>query len=385
MKELPWRDCGVWLVGDTHMHYRNVGLERLAAEASARCGFIGVTSHANRTEFFRAQPELIARARCENPELVIINGVEWNPPVGKHATVLAPEAGGGMEVLEQLIGRFDRQVAGAEGKEVFLEALSFLGGFGQGDLRPTVILNHPSAPPGFGIDDLRDGMDRGPALVGFCGGGGHSAWPPLGGDAPAGEWASEVGGVYDTLLAEGRSPVMIADGDFHLHASDAGSDFWPGEFSRSFVCCPERSEAGVFAGLRSGAAYFVLGPVIESLSFELACGGASAMIGETLSAGAGGVEARLSLEGAGAVEAVELIGNPRGRVEVVASASGGELERSGSDARWQVDLPDPAGAGGYYVRARGRGTAVKPVVGKVGVMWFYTGAVRVAAAGEGVG
>jgi len=380
---IPWRESGSWLVGDTHMHYRNVGLDRLAAESARHCDFIAVTSHAHRTDFFSAQAELIARAREAMPELVIINGVEWNPPIGNHASVLAPGGPDAMPVLEGLVSRFDRRAAGAEDETAFFEALDFLADAGGTDyVRPTVILNHPCKSPVFGVEGLRRGMARGPALVGFSGGGGHSAQPALGGDGPANEWVAVVGGVYDSLLAETDAPrpVMIADSDFHTHVADGGADFWPGEFARSFIFCPERSEEGVFAGLRSGASYFILGPLLDSLEFNVRCEGHDAMLGECLDAQAdGSVEVRLAMKGAEAVQGVELIGNPRGQAEVVARAAGRELERSGRDAVWQCEIP--LGSRGFQIRARGYGTALKPVVDKAGVMWFYTSAVRVGPAG----
>jgi hypothetical protein len=30
----PWHDTGLWLMGDTHIHYRQIGLERVVEEAS---------------------------------------------------------------------------------------------------------------------------------------------------------------------------------------------------------------------------------------------------------------------------------------------------------------------------------------------------------------
>ncbi len=380
MRSIPWRSSGTWLACDTHMHYRVVGLDRLAAESARRCGFIVITSHANRTGFFSAQPDLIAKARRDNPDLVIVNGVEWNTPIGKHAAVLAPGNHDGMEILKELVGRFDAQVGGAQGKDAFLEGLAFLGGFGEGDLRPTVILNHPLASPPFTADDLRDGLDVSRALIGFSGGGGHPAWSGMAGNAPGGEWISEAGGVYDTLLSEGRRPVVVADGDFHIHAADGGSDFWPGEFTRCSVYCPERTERGVFEGLRAGCIKFVLGPVIDSLDFTMTSGASEAMIGETLDA-AGTVEARLDIAGLRSVDRVELIGNPNGPAEVVASISGDDLDISGDSASWRVDLPAPSRD--CFFRIRGCGRAVKPIVEKTGVMCFYTNPIFVEPTNEG--
>ena len=85
------------------------------------------------------------------------------------------------------------------------------------------------------------------------------------------------------------------------------------------------------------------------------------------------------MEGAETIESVELIGNPAGRPEVIAKASVEELSSAGSSREWRVKVK--AGRRAFFLRARGCGTAVKPIVDKAGAAWFYTNAVFVEPAG----
>ena len=56
------------------------------------------------------------------------------------------------------------------------------------------------------------------------------------------------------MLGEGRRFWILATSDSHAHYADAarpGSDFWPGEYQKTYVHA-ERSYAGVLDALRSG-------------------------------------------------------------------------------------------------------------------------------------
>ena len=105
------------------------------------------------------------------------------------------------------------------------------------------------------------------------------------------------------------------------------------------------------------------------------------MIGETLPAGGAPVEVTLALKGGGSVDAVEIIGDPSGEPGVVARGGRADLERTGDDLVFRAEVPPADRA--YYLRARGCGRAVKPVVGEAGTMWFYTNALRVEPAARG--
>ena len=94
-----------------------------------------------------------------------------------------------------------------------------------------------------------------------------------------------VGGFWDSLLGEGRRFWIVATSDSHAHYADAskpGSDFWPGEYQKTYVHAV-RSYPGILEGLRSGRIFAVAGDLISELSVEAKAEEQTAGIGETLS------------------------------------------------------------------------------------------------------
>jgi len=367
----PWHDTGVWLMGDTHVHHRQTGLERVV-EGAARfgCDYLAFTEHSFHTEHFEAQPGLIEQAQATHPKMVLVNGVEWSTPAGdetraEQVGLLMPGGAEGMPLLRKFLGRFDTKVAGiGTSEEAFLEALRFLSEHGEGALRPTVILTHHHRPQVFTAEHIRKALEVGPALAGLC----ASSRPPQPGQWEVWPWVGEVGDICDQLFADGYRVVILAESHFHLHVEEGGDQFWPGEFRRNYVYCPERSEAGLFQGLRSGACYFVLGGIVEEVGFTALAGGKSIMMGETLSIPPGQtVEVSLSFIEDTPLEAVELIGNLGGEVRVVAEALGGDVARSDGRTRWTVEVT--MGSEPSYLRARGSARVHTPYSVTA---WFYT-------------
>jgi hypothetical protein len=359
-------------MGDTHIHYRQLGLERVVEEASRfGCQYLAFTEHAQYTEYLEAQPELIAQALTAHPEMVLTNGVEWNSPAGdeersEQVGLLVPGVGAGLPFLREFLKRFDTQVAGVKtGEATFLEALHFLSEHGQGDVRPTAILTHPKGPrEAFTVRQIRAGLEVGPALAGLC----ASSRPPEPGDLEVWPWVSRVGGTCDQLFARGCRVVMLAESHLHRHAEEEGGEFWPGEFRRNYIYCPERTEAGFFRGLRSGCSYFVLADIVRDVAFTTSARGETIMMGETLTAEPGRTIA-VSLEFIenAPLEAVELIGNPGGRVRVVARSRGTALARSAGRTAWTVAVS--VGPKACYLRARGSAHVRQPYPMTA---WFYT-------------
>ena len=63
-----------------------------------------------------------------------------------------------------------------------------------------------------------------------------------------------VGGLWDSLLGEGRRFWIVATSDSHVHHSEItrrGSDFWPGEFHKTYVHARHTYD-DVLDGLRQG-------------------------------------------------------------------------------------------------------------------------------------
>jgi len=355
--KLPWRGTGVWLMGDTHCHHRQTGLVRVVEGASRfGCDYLAFTEHSFYNEHLEAQPALIEQARAAHPEMVLINGVEWSTPAGdetraEQVGLLMPGGAEGMPLLREFLGRFDTKVAGIDtSEEAVLSALHFLGEHGDGNVRPTVILTHPHRPEAaFTTNQILAALNTGPALA-------------------AVPWASEVGGVCDRVLAAGGQLVLLAESHMHQARDEGGNEFWPGEFRRNYIYCPERTEAGLFRGLRSGASYFVLSDIVREVEFTASAVDESIMMGETLTVAPGqSVEVSLSFVENTAIETVQLIGNPEGEVQVVASAPGDHLTRSANRATWTVAVT--VGSEPCYLRARGSAHVTEPYPMTA---WFYT-------------
>ncbi|WP_284305728.1 hypothetical protein [Mobilicoccus caccae] len=109
------------------------------------------------------------------------------------------------------------------------------------------------------------------------------------------DWAtSVVGGLWDSLLAEGLPFWITANSDHHLEAHDSttvgpyppghtfdtlgrhplpvptetpqhGSDYWPGKFSRNHTFVTRRSPRGVMAGLRAGRSWVDHGHLVADV------------------------------------------------------------------------------------------------------------------------
>jgi hypothetical protein len=94
-----------------------------------------------------------------------------------------------------------------------------------------------------------------------------------------------VGGLWDSMLGEGRRFWIVATSDQHSHYTDTsrpGSDFWPGEYQKTYAHA-QRSYTGVLDALRSGRIFAVAGDLISELDVHAKVGNRVAGIGETLS------------------------------------------------------------------------------------------------------
>ena len=103
---------------------------------------------------------------------------------------------------------------------------------------------------------------------------------------------AQTGGVWDSLLAEGRHMWTFANADFHFKVSSNGnysSGYWPSEYSRNYTYVNDAKGDGydvhdVVAGLRSGNSFSTQGDIIDALDFTATSNGKSATMGETLAA-----------------------------------------------------------------------------------------------------
>jgi hypothetical protein len=88
-----------------------------------------------------------------------------------------------------------------------------------------------------------------------------------------GFYTAKVGGLWDSLLGEGRRWFNYANSDYHKHYTAGGDDFYPGEYQKTYVYATDSDHNGEYSlkeiaeGLRSGNAYFVQGDLINHLEF----------------------------------------------------------------------------------------------------------------------
>ncbi len=381
-KRCPWRETGVWLMGDTHVHHRQEGLERVVdMAASHQCDFLAFTEHSFYTDHLERQPDLIKKASRAHPDMILVNGTEWSTPIGndqrsEQVGLLFPTGPDTMPLLYDFLSKYDTKVANIPlSEDTFLNALRHLGTLSQNDLRPLVILTHPHHPEAaFTLKQIQRAIKTGPALVGLC----ASSRPPKTGSLEIWPWAQNVGGICDQLFANGSNLVILAESHFHKHLSEGGLAFWPGEFRRNYIFCPTRTEAGLFAGLKSGISYFTLGDIISNLQFNASTNitsidndsadNDSIMMGESLSIPAGTtINITISFKEYQPIESVELIGNPNKDIEIITSVKGSDLQRDSDRAHHTFTLK--LGSRSCYLRIRGSAQIKQPYPLKA---WFYT-------------
>ena len=89
---------------------------------------------------------------------------------------------------------------------------------------------------------------------------------------------AKLGGMWDSLLGEGRKFWVFCDSDFH----ETSEEFWPGEYNKDHTLVAAKTPQGIVDGLRSGNSFAVEGQLIDSLEFKATSGAASATMGGTL-------------------------------------------------------------------------------------------------------
>jgi hypothetical protein len=126
------------------------------------------------------------------------------------------------------------------------------------------------------------------------------------------DWmTSTVGGLWDSLLAEGKPWWISANSDSHANYLDttvrgpnsdfagrgfyedpvyggtplaSAGDFWPGYYSRTHVGALEDSYAGVMDGIRAGRMWVDHGQLVEGLDVRLRASGREVPLGGVLTA-----------------------------------------------------------------------------------------------------
>ncbi|MEW1685253.1 PHP domain-containing protein [Streptomyces sp. NPDC093594] len=347
----------LWLAGDHHIHtqYSSDGKYRVVDQVrqGARHGmdWLVITDHGSTTHarigVEKVNPD-IRRARAAHRDTLVFQGLEWNIPAAEHGTVFVHPGRHEVDVLKQFENDYDGSVRGAGDSTPANEALAVAGlRFLAEQVRrrkvedALMLANHPARK---GIDSpheiraWRDATGTGRQIaVGFEGAPGHQAAglpAPLGPGGARGiydgspgpnsfpgyplesyrtwggfDWmTATVGGLWDSLLAEGRPWWITANSDSHQVYADttargagdfatdgrhgdpvyAGKidtrqgDFWPGQYSRTHVGADGFSYAAVMDGIRAGRVWVDHGQLVGGLDVRVSGGGRWATLGGAL-------------------------------------------------------------------------------------------------------
>jgi hypothetical protein len=332
-----------WLAGDSHIHsHWSPGYDRtktppepiqggdaiystpMNAQKAREYGlsWMVTTDHGgpNHSKFnlVHAYAELL-ESRTLVPEVLQFYGMELNMPAMDHHTLIIPNQDDEWKVLFNIERQFDRNDAwppdpsrDTEGHAT--KALLFMNGLRR---LPLMFANHPSRSATglgrYGLDEpreFRSNNDVAPEIYrGMEGAPGHQAGtlapdgtPKVDAEGrPAGnrggygnndartlggfdQMTAIVGGLWDSMLGEGRRFWIVATSDSHRNFADPtspGSDFWPGQYQKTYVEA-RRTFDDILNGLRDGRIFVVSGDLIRELEVTAAADGSAADIGGTL-------------------------------------------------------------------------------------------------------
>ncbi|MFF5156746.1 PHP domain-containing protein [Streptomyces sp. NPDC000348] len=348
----------LWLAGDHHIHtqYSSDGKYRVVDQVrqGARHGmdWLVITDHGSTTHarigVDKVNPD-IKEARAAHEDTLVFQGLEWNIPAAEHGTVFVHPGRNEVSVLKQFETDYDGSVKGASDSTPANEALAVAGlNFLADQVRrrkvkdALMLANHPARR---GVDSpheiraWRDATGTDPQIaVGFEGAPGHQAAglpQPLGMGRARGiydnnpgansfagyppesyrtwggfDWmTATVGGLWDSLLAEGRPWWITANSDSHQVYADTAArgtggdfatdgrypdpvyggriditqgDYWPGQYSRTHVGADGFSYAAVMDGIRAGRIWVDHGQLVSGLDVRVSGGSRWATLGGAL-------------------------------------------------------------------------------------------------------
>ncbi|OUD03836.1 PHP domain-containing protein [Streptomyces swartbergensis] len=349
----------LWLAGDHHIHtqYSNDGKYRVVDQVrhGARYGmdWLVITDHGNATHsrigVEKVNPDII-EARAAYEDTLVFQGLEWNIPGAEHGTVFVHPGKNEVSVLKQFETDYDGSVKDAGASTPANEALAIAGlnflaeQIQRRKVKDALMLaNHPARR---GVDSpheiraWRDATDpKHRIAVGMEGAPGHQAAgipAPLGMGRARGiydnnpsansfagyplesyrtwggfDWmTSTVGGLWDSLLAEGKPWWITANSDSHQVYADTAvrggpdsdytangkhtdpvysgkidltqGDYWPGYYSRTHVGATSFSYKAVMEGIRAGRVWVDHGGLISGLGAQLRSGSRAVTLGGAL-------------------------------------------------------------------------------------------------------
>lgn len=382
----------------------------------------------SKLNYEQAWPE-VNKARAAVPELLIFYGMEFDTPAGDHSSLIIPFTGDERDQLRAIESGFSKREPwpadkawDSEGR--MIDALKLMR---DQKAPPVLIANHPSrsatAPFAWGLytpTEFRNWNDTAPRVaIGMEGAPGHQAGAikPDGSPDPTGnrggygraptlggfdQMTATLGGFWDSMLAEGRRWFITATSDSHSNWRDGGNDFWPGEYSKTYV--QARADHGdIVDGLRSGRIFVTTGDLVSEVDVIASSGRASAGIGGTLAVRKGAaVEISIRLRDPAAANAggrspsvsrVDLIMGPvtgpvADRTTARAPATTVTHHFTAADWRREGEVLTmthriPAVTGPLYLRVRGTSTdELEPTADPKGEdpwsdLWFYANPIFV--------
>jgi len=97
-------------------------------------------------------------------------------------------------------------------------------------------------------------------------------------------YVAKVGGLWDSLLGEGRHIWNIANSDYHFTVGSGKytSGYAPGEYSKTYLWKNGNSLADVVKGLKDGRSFGVYGDLINALDFNVNVNNKTYSMGQTL-------------------------------------------------------------------------------------------------------
>lgn len=331
-----------WLAGDHHIHtqyspdaqYRVIDQVRHAHAYGL--DWLVITDHGSiqhaKIGVEKVNPDIVA-ARAAIPDTLVFQGLEWNIPAAEHGTVFVHPGNNEVAVLKEFENVYDGTVTGSGANTPANEALATAGitflanaVTARRVADALMLANHPARRGINSPHEIRGWRDAAPTIaIGMEGAPGHQAagipkpTGPGGGrgfyEASPGaasfpgyplesyrtfggfDWmTATVGGLWDSLLAEGKPWWITATSDSHVVYTDTAvrgpgsdfptngfyndpvhggpinltaGDFWPGFYSRINVGATRNTYAAVMDGLRAGRVWVDHGHLISALNVQL--------------------------------------------------------------------------------------------------------------------
>ena len=358
----------LYLAGDHHIHtkYSPDAIYEVGQHAAKASEFgldwMVITDHggvAHQKFSIDDTAEDIAATRAADPDLLVFQGLEWNIPGGEHATVFVAPGQGDIATLRKFELDYDGSVLAAQGRlaratvntpaaeQIAYDGLRFLAAqrANGGVVDAMMLANHVSRR---GVDsphELRGYRDAADGIgIGMEGAPGHQA---AGIPASQGGIArdrgffgnspnqdshpgygteryftyggfdynvSQVGGLWDSMLAEGLPFTITTTSDahfVHLERFRRGGtpdqqvtafynttgqylspvedqqpipagDFWPGYYGSTLVAATGKSYTAIMDGLRKSRVYAVHGRLVDAVDLRVDATGSNGEKGVTV-------------------------------------------------------------------------------------------------------